>query len=206
MLQEIVEQVEEIAQSVVDDVHTVLPCRVVKYDEKKNLAKVKPVGEFLLRDGEKMEFPEIDEVPVIFPYFIAWDIGIVFPVHKNDEMLLFISEIELDEWRTGAKSDAPLKFDLTSAVAMPALIKKPNSLHKRSVDDNALIIKAKEAEIAVQYPVSGTNITIKVKDKQIKVSDKGIDMKGDVKIIGDVKISGNLDVSETVTADNYITV
>lgn len=206
MLQEVVEQVEEIAQSVVDDVHTVLPCRVVKYDEKKNLAKVKPIGEFLFRDGEKMEFPEIDEVPVAFPYFIACDIGIVFPVHKDDEMLLFISEIELDEWRTGAKSDAPLKFDLTSAVAVPALIKKPNSLHKRSVDDNAIIIKAKEAEIAVQYPDSGTNVTIKVKDKKIKVSDKGIDMTGDVKIKGDVKISGNLDVSETVTADDYVTV
>lgn len=89
---------------------------------------------------------------------------------------------------------------------MPALIKKPNSLHKRSVDDNALIIKAKEAEIAVQYPASGTNVTIKVKDKQVKVSDKGIDMTGDVKIKGDVKISGNLDISETVTADDYITV
>lgn len=206
MLQEVVEQVEEIAQSVVNDVHTVLPCRVVKYDEKKNLAKVKPIGEFLLLDGEKMEFPEIDEVPVVFPYVLAWDIGIVFPVNKDDEMLLFISEIELDEWRTGAKSDAPLKFDLTSAVAVPALIKKPNSLHKRAVDDNALIIKAKEAEIAVQYPDSGTNVTIKVKDKKIKVSDKGIDMTGDVKIKGDVKISGNLDVSETVTADEYVTV
>lgn len=206
MLQEVVEQVEEIAQSVVNDVHTVLPCRVVKYDEKKNLAKVKPIGEFLLLDGEKMEFPEIDEVPVVFPYVLAWDIGIVFPVNKDDEMLLFISEIELDEWRTGAKSDAPLKFDLTSAVAVPALIKKPNSLHKRAVDDNALIIKAKEAEIAVQYPDSGTNITIKVKDKKIKVSDKGIDITGDVKIKGNVKISGNLDVSETVTADEYVTV
>lgn len=206
MYQEIVEQVEEVAQSVVDDVHTVLPCRVVKYDEKKNLVKVKPIGEFLLRDGEKMEFPEIDEVPVMFPYFIAWDIGIVFPVHKGDEMLLLVSEIELDEWRTGAKSDAPLKFDLTSAVAIPALIKKPNSLHKRAVDDNALIIKAKEAEIAVQYPPSGTNVTIKVSDKQIKVSNKGIHMKGDVIIDGNVDVSGNLNVSKTVTADDYVTV
>lgn len=206
MYQEIVEQVEEVAQSVVDDVHTVLPCRVVKYDEKKNLVKVKPIGEFLLRDGEKMEFPEIDEVPVMFPYFIAWDIGIVFPVHKGDEMLLLVSEIELDEWRTGAKSDAPLKFDLTSAVAIPALIKKPNSLHKRAVDNNALIIKAKEAEIAVQYPPSGTNVTIKVSDKQIKVSNKGIHMKGDVIIDGNVDVSGNLNVSKTVTADDYVTV
>lgn len=215
MLHEIVEQVEGVAQSIVDDIHTVLPCKVVKYDKKKNLAKVKPIGEFLFGDGEKMEFPEIDEVPVMFPYFIACDIGIVFPVHKDDEMLLLISEIELDEWRTGAKSDAPIRFDITSAVAVPALIKKPNSLHKRAVDDNALIIKAKDAEIDVQYPPSGANVTIKVKGKKIKVSGNGIDITGDVRIEGDVKISGklavsedvsmskNLDVLDTVTADEF---
>lgn len=199
MLQEIVQQIEETARSVVEDVHTVLPCRVIKYDEKKNLAKVKPIGEFLLHDGEKMEFPEIDEVPVLFPYFIAWDIGMVFPVHKGDEMLLFVSEIELDEWRTGAKSDAPLKFDLTSAVALPALIRKPNGLHKRAVDDNALIIKAKDAEIAVQYPKPGPNVTVKVKDKILKVSGDGID------ITGNVRIDGKLTVSREVTAKAYDT-
>lgn len=211
MLQDVVQQIEETARSVVEDVHTALPCRVVKYDKKKNLAKVKPIGEFLLHDGEKMEYPEIDDVPVMFPYFIAWDIGMVFPVHKGDEMLLLVSEIELDEWRTGAKSEAPLKFDLTSAVAVPALIKKPNGLHKRAVDDNAIIIKAKDAEIDVQYPDSGTNITIKVKKKMIKVSEDGILLKGDVTVDGrvtvngDTVINGDTDISGTATASDHAT-
>lgn len=207
MLQEVVQEIEEIARDVVSDVHTILPCVVKKYDEKKNLAKVKPIGEFLLHDGDKMEFPEIDDVPVVFPYFIAWDIGIVFPVHKGDEMLLLISEIELDEWRTGAKSESPLKYDLTSAVAIPALIKKPNGLHKRAVEENALIMKAKEAEIVVEYPKTGTNITIKVQDKKIKVSGDGIEVisSDGIKIKGDVSITGELSVSKTVTAKGYNT-
>ena len=136
----------------------------------------------------------------------------VFPVHKNDEMLLLVSEIELDEWRTGAKSEAPLKFDLTSAVALPALIKKPGGLHKQAVRDNAVIIKAKDAEILVQYPDSGTNITAKVNGTQAVISDDGISIQGDVSIRGkvsiqgDVSITGNLTVSETVTAEEYDTV
>ena len=58
----------------------------------------------------------------------------------------------------------------------------------------------------MQYPPSGTNVTIKVSDKQIKVSNKGIHMKGDVIIDGNVDVSGNLNVSKTVTADDYVTV
>lgn len=208
MLQEVVQEVEEIARDIVGDIHTVLPCKILQYDEKKNLAKVKPIGEFLFHDGEKMEFPEIEDVPVMFPYIIAWDIGIVFPIHKGDEMLLFISEIELDEWRTGAKSESPLKYDLTSAIAIPALIKKPNGLHQRAVKENALILKAKDAEIVVAYPKTGTEITAKVKDKKIKIAEDGIDLissvgirlKGKVVMDGDVTIKGNVVIEGSVTA------
>ncbi len=208
MLQEVVQEVEEIARDIVGDIHTVLPCKILQYDEKKNLAKVKPIGEFLLHDGDKMEFSEIEDVPIIFPYIIAWDIGIVFPIHKGDEMLLLISEIELDEWRTGAKSESPLKYDLTSAIAIPAMIKKPNGLHQRAVEENALILKAKDAEIVVAYPKTGTEVTAKVKDKKIKISEDGIDLissagirlKGKVDIDGNVNIKGNLAIEGRVTA------
>lgn len=208
MLQEVVQEVEEIARDIVGDIHTVLPCKILQYDEKKNLAKVKPIGEFLLHDGDKMEFPEIEDVPIMFPYIIAWDIGIVFPIHKGDEMLLLISEIELDEWRTGAKSESPLKYDLTSAIAMPALIKKPNGLHQRAVEENAIIFKAKDAEIVVAYPKTGTEITAKVKDKKVKIAEDGIDLissagirlKGKVDIDGNVNIKGNLAIEGSVTA------
>ena len=66
MWQEVVQEIEEISRDVVNDIHTAIPCRVIKYDEKKNLAKVKPIGEFLLHDSDRMEFPEIDEVPVFW--------------------------------------------------------------------------------------------------------------------------------------------
>jgi len=202
MLQEVVQEVEEIARDMVGDIHTILPCKIIQYDEKKNLAKVKPIGEFLLHDGDRMEFPEIEDVPVMFPYVPTWDIGIVFPVHKEDEMLLLISEIELDEWRTGAKSESPLKHDLTSAIAMPALIKKPNKLHQRAVEENALILKAKDAEIVVAYPKTGTEITAKVKDQKIKISKDGIDLISSVgiQLKGKVIIDGNVIIKGNVTA------
>ena len=46
MLQEFVQQTEETARSVLDEIHTALPGTITKFDAGSGTATVKPVGEY----------------------------------------------------------------------------------------------------------------------------------------------------------------
>lgn len=172
MLNEFVQQIEETAQEVVDNIHTAMPGKIVSFDPAKCLAKVKPIGRFLTPDDELMDYPVITDVPVIFQYSEKAKAGVFFPVKKGDGCLLVISETELDEWRTGAVSDATLRFDLTSAIAIPGLANKGAPAVNETYSDDAVMV------------VSGNT--------KIKVSKEGVEIKGNVKINGNISCTGEI--------------
>lgn len=170
MVQEFTEQIEETARSVVNGIHTALPGIVAAFDSGKCVASVRPVGKYITSSGEKIDFPVISDVPVLIPCGTSG--GIAFPISAGDSCLIICSEIELDEWRSGAVSNAQLRFDLSNAVCIPGLFRSAPDLVKRAEAQKATIISAGETEIAV--------------------SPGGIRMKGNLTVDGNVSATGSI--------------
>lgn len=183
MMQEVAQEVENLAREVMEEIHTALPGKIVSFNAKSCVAKVKPIGRFTTQDDETMVFPVITDVPIVFPFCSSKNAGVFFPVKPGDSCLIIISEVELDEWRKSAESDAPLRFDLSSAVAIPGLMKKGNSLLSESCSNNAVIIASKDAKVMV----SDTSVSVSFEDeKTFEVKD------GKVKINGDLEVTGSV--------------
>lgn len=158
MLQELVEQIENTASSVLtNNLHTALPGKIVSFNSTNGMAVVRPVGRYMTDSGKTLAYPQISDVPVVFPYSATAKAGIAYPVVKGDSCLIIVSEVELDEWRTGAKSDASLRFDLSSAVCIPGLLKAGNSLVKEACTSKSVVVGSGSTKLAVSS--SGVKIT-----------------------------------------------
>lgn len=178
MLQEFIQEIENTVKAIVNDVHTALPGEIVSYDAMTGTATVSPIGKFVTSDNRILEYPKIAEVPVVFPYCSTAEAGIILPVKPGDSCIVIVSEVELDEWRSGAESDGPLRFDLTNAVVIPGLLKKGKELHQEAVDKDAVVVVAKEVTLSV--------------------SKKCITARGDFKVDGDILYTGSVSRVKTV--------
>ena len=166
MLQEFAQEIESTVRAEIENIHTSIPGKIVDFNVNSGTATVKPYGRFKF-NGEYKEMPAISEVPVMFPYSNSSGIGIAFPVLVGDDCMLLISEVELDEWRNGAKTIVPLKFDFTSAVAILGLCKIPSQSMQQATKDKAVIIS------------SGSTT--------LSISERGLVIKGNVEIKGNIK-------------------
>ena len=179
MLQEFADEVEKTARAVTRDIHIALPGKIVSFDAEKSVASVQPKGKYRTEEGTALEYPVIPDVPVLFPYCQPSGVGIVFPVKTDDNCLIIVSEVELDEWRSGAESKAPLRFDLTSAIAIPGLMLGGSAAIRKAAENDAVVVKAKSAEIVI----SGGLVSV--------TADK-VKIQGNVEIRGDLTTTGGV--------------
>lgn len=172
MLQELAQEVENSARAVMDDIHTALPGEIVSFDPSKGVASVKPKGKFRSADGMSLDYPLISDVPVVYPFCQRSNVGMVFPIRPEDSCLIIISEVELDAWRSGAESEAPLRYDLTSAIVIPGLMLGGGEAVRKAASQDAVAI------------VSGAG--------EILVADGRITVTGNVTVTGSMTVSGTL--------------
>lgn len=165
MLQEFVEKVEEVARSVMEEMHTAIPGKIQSFNATKGLAVVKPYGMYTTGAGKKISYPTITDVPVVIPQCATADIQIAFPIESGSDCLVIVAEQELDAWLGGGESENDMRFDLTSAIAIPGLYNKGSAVLKEACDDKSIILrngstKLKVAKTGVQITgnlkVSGT--------------------------------------------------
>lgn len=188
MRQELTQAIEDTARAVVNEVHTMLPGEIVSFDADKCMATVKPIGKYVTSNNKSFDYPSISEVPLVFPYCQQTKVGMAFPVNTGDSCLIIISEVELDEWRSGAESEGSLRYDLTNAVAIPGLMKSGGDLIAKAVNKNAAIIGAPGAELSV-----GKNtVEITVGDSTFSISEVGIAIGGDLTVTGNISYTGSL--------------
>lgn len=188
MMQELSQQIEETARAVVDEIHTAIPGIVVSFDPEIGTATVKPNGKYMTADGKSLDYPIITDVPVVFPFCQASRVGIAFPVGNGDSCLIIISEVELDEWRTGAESEGSLRFDLTSAMCIPGLLKCSENMIAKASQNNAVVVGAGDVEIMV----SDAGAVIASGDTKMTVSDSGVAISGDLKVDGNITSTGTI--------------
>lgn len=171
MLQEFVEQVEKVARSVMEEMHTAIPGKIVSFNPATGQATLKPYGTFRTGAGKTMPYPSLTGVPVIIPQCQSGNIQIAFPVESGNDCLIIVSEQELDAWLGGGESENDMKFDLTSAVAIPGLSSKGSPALKEACASGSVVVN------------NG--------DTKLSVSKNGVSVTGNLHVKGNITCTGS---------------
>jgi len=198
MLQEFTQEIKNRMLDAIRDVHTVIQGRIVTFDPDNCEASILPFGKFKMPDGSVMDYPHLTAVPVYTIQGSGQTATIAYPIKHNDECTILFSEQSLDTWRTKAKSDTDLRFDLSNAIAIVGLFDKPNPLVREACDDDAIIIEKDGTRVKLTMDEiticdkSGQVITLSQSGVTISASNVNITASGGVFIAGDLSVEGNI--------------
>lgn len=184
MMQEFVQQVENLARGVLNEVHTAVPGVISSYDAGSGTASVKPKAELNSPDGRKFPYPEVSGVPVVFPQGNSQKSAIGFPVKSGDTCLLIICENDLQPFVNEDKSTGScMKFDLTNAICIPGMFRSGSEAAKKADSENAIVIM-NEGDAVIM--LKKEEISFSLKDKSITIKPDKIEINGDVLVHGTV--------------------
>lgn len=118
-----------------------IPCIVQSYNSENNTVECQPaVRERIINEDGTIQYiqlPLLINVPVVFPGSENFDIK--FPLSKNDECLVFFSDLSIDNfWQKGSVQN-PVevrRHDLSDGMAIPCRM----SLPRREVSPKASIV------------------------------------------------------------------
>ena len=125
-----------------------IPCIVQSYNSENNTVECQPaVRERIINEDGTIQYiqlPLLINVPVVFPGSANFDIK--FPLSKNDECLVFFSDLSIDNfWQKGSVQN-PVevrRHDLSDGMAIPCRM----SLPRREVSPKASITVDANGEI-----------------------------------------------------------
>ena len=125
-----------------------IPCIVQSYNSANNTVECQPaVRERIINEDGTIQYiqlPLLINVPVVFPGSANFDIK--FPLSKNDECLVFFSDLSIDNfWQKGSVQN-PVevrRHDLSDGMAIPCMM----SLPRRKVKPKASITVDSKGEI-----------------------------------------------------------
>jgi hypothetical protein len=149
MKQEFNYKIKNLLRDVITDVHTVVPGKIIHFDPDKCEAEVEPIAYFRKPDDSLLKYPNIHEVPVVFPQAAGQTVTFAWLIQPGDYCHIYFSEQALDTWRTGAESGTDLRFDLTNAFAIVGFFPTPNPHVRRAYDNESIIIQREETFIEV---------------------------------------------------------
>jgi hypothetical protein len=190
------------------DVHTTIPGVVVKYDAKTRRADIQPSLKRKMPGGKFLEFPIIPDVPV--RYSGNKEYTIHFPLKKDDEVLLIVTERGTDTWKASGGKEIEendlRRFDIQDCIAITGNAPQDfiavedeglNIVHHKkepkgdwistvTMDDNKIRLKYKEkSEVLMEDDKITANTqhnTVYMTKKHINADNSmsSIDMNGDI--------------------------
>ena len=125
-----------------------IPCIIQSYNSANNTVECQPaVRERIINEDGTIQYvqlPLLINVPVVFPGSANFDIK--FPLSKNDECLVFFSDLSIDNfWQKGSVQN-PVevrRHDLSDGMAIPCMMSMP----RRKVKPKASIVVDGNGEI-----------------------------------------------------------
>lgn len=167
---EFVEQVKQTVDSMLDQVHTCAPGKIVSFDPATCQATVLPAMKIKKPDGKLMDYPQITGVPVLFPQSSAQGTTIAYPVKAGDGCLVLFSEQALDQFLYQRDTGTDLRFDLSNAVAIVGIFAKGNSAMKKACTNGSIVIQNQAVSV--------------------EIAPGGVKIVGNVTIVGDLTTTG----------------
>lgn len=126
----------DLMETRIAQIHTSAICRIVKFDSETMRATVQPLRKVMLANGESVEMPIIEHVPVSCPR--AGGFVIRPPYREGDVVLVVFVERAIDTiMQTGdvAEPTYRRKHDITDAIVVSALSPAPVPLPGDHGDD-----------------------------------------------------------------------
>ena len=125
-----------------------IPCIIQSYNSANNTVECQPaVRERIINEDGTIQYvqlPLLINVPVVFPGSANFDIK--FPLSKNDECLVFFSDLSIDNfWQKGSVQN-PVevrRHDLSDGMAIPCMMSVP----RQKVKPKASIVVDGNGEI-----------------------------------------------------------
>lgn len=168
----VVSQIENLVQEETNSMHTAIPGTILSFDKQTGRATVQPKGKIKMSETEYLDYPQLNDIPVVFPFCSSLSAGIAFPVNAGDTCLLIFCEQALDSWLGKGDTTSELKYSLTNAVAIPGLMKfSPDAAFEAS-DKQCLVVAC------------GNN--------KIKVGKDKTEFSGNVVIDGNLDVKGKI--------------
>ena len=107
------------------DVHTCLPCSIETYDHLTQMASIAPLLRKKYTDGEEVDVPIINNVPVQWPSGNGGASFVHMPLKKGDTGIAVFCERSLDRWLAGigktVTPNDPRHHDLSDAIFIPGV-------------------------------------------------------------------------------------
>lgn len=166
--------------------HTSIPGKIVSVDAGSNTCSVQPSGKYKKADGSYLDYPQIDNVPIVLMQGNSQKASITYPIKEGDGCMISFMEQQLDHWKDDQEPKTELRFDLTNAIVTPGLSRDSNPDLSEACDNDAIFIKAEQGTIRVKKD----EIKIDVNGTTILVEEGKITMKGNVKIEGNLLVQG----------------
>lgn len=210
MLQDLVDAVDKLITTKINELHTAIPAKIEEFDPVRCTATVKPFGKMVLTNGKTLDYPKINDVPVFFPHASNMSALIVFPVKAGDVCLLIFSEQTLDNWKSNGTKNSELKYSLSNAVAIPGLFAHAPDAVAESVNSEAIVVKHDKTKIKICKDKieieAGSKVKISAQNLEANYAENAafncptIEVTGDVMLTGNAVITGNLNVLGTITS------
>ncbi len=172
MYQDVVEQIQSLANEVANEMHTAIPATVLSFDKQSGRATVRPKGKIKAPNDQYLDYPQLNDVPIVFPFCSALGAGMAFPIESGDSCLVIFSEQALDVWLGKGDTTSELKYSLTNAIAIPGLMKFAPDMLSEAINNKAVVLACGES--------------------RVQIASGGITLKGNVVIDGNLDISGTI--------------
>lgn len=131
------------------ELHTAIPAEIESYDGATGQANCQPLLKRKFKDGEVVDLPLCNNVPVVFPRTTTSYIHL--PIKKGDVGLLIFSERSVDRWKNfGGSQDPqdPRKHSLSDGFFIPGGY--PATVPAVSPEDGALHLKNATSELIMR--------------------------------------------------------
>jgi hypothetical protein len=175
--------IREMIETVLMDLHTSMPGRVVSFNRLTQTAEIQPVLKRKYRDNDPENLPVITDVPVVFPG--SGGLWLIGDVEVDSYVLLHFQERSIATWQASGGIIDPEKarrHNISDAVATVGLWPDPGVLLS-PVTADTLSIRNSQDTIKIEVNKDGT-ITV-------------------ANVLGSMTLStaGQLDVNGNLTVD-----
>lgn len=209
------------------DLHTCLPARIVKYNPETQRATVQPLIKDKSRDDTR-DFSLIQGIPVVFPSDGLGNSIMTFPVAIGSIVIVWFFErnadtFKLSEGDTPVAPDDARMHDYNDAVAVAGLYPFGKAIGSHPTDTVIRMNVDTELESNIHLTPSGNIIINSAKDTNINIGQNAtINVTGTADVTvggkttlnsngvevnstlsefnGNVVVNGNINCSQTVTA------